>query len=536
MDRTTEEHLTAREAEAIRLYAEERLTLKEVGARLGVSRSTVHGILKAAGVSRRSPNWRPGWLWPHAEARSREITHAYVQEGLSLQEVGARFGLSRGTVSEILRRAGLGGSLRRRITGGPPHLKGRNDEIARLYAEGGLTLREIGERFNLSSERVRQIGRRAGARPRVARVPFEHLSKRNREIIRLYVKEGLTSKEIGARFDLGHAYVCQIARRARDQEVARLYAEEGLTAKEAGTRFGLGPRVVSDVLRRVGVSLTRSITGTPPHLKRRNDEIVRLYVEAKLPLRDVAARVGLSHERVRQILRRRAVMLRRRGAEKAPQRASQEARQKAPQKAPQEASQVLPRRPGRPCGWRDGALAERNEHIIHAYDQEKLSLAQVGALFGLNPTTVSDILRQAGVSRRKPGLSRLDATERTEGTARGHHPTKSPVDHATEPSSQIAHLYVEEGLSLREVATRVALSPGAVHQALKRAGVARRSPSGPRPSVMKRNREIARLYREEGLTPKGIGVRMELSATRVRQVLKRLGAAGAQPGSGKPLP
>jgi DNA-directed RNA polymerase specialized sigma subunit len=53
---------------------------------------------------------------------------------------------------------------------------------------------------------------------------------------------------------------------------------------------------------------------------------------------------------------------------------------------------------------------------------------------------------------------------------------------------------------------------------------------------MKRNREIARLYREEGLTPKGIGVRMELSATRVRQVLKRLGAAGAQPGSGKPLP
>lgn len=238
------------------------------------------------------------------------------------------------------------------------------------------------------------------------------------------------------------------------------------------------------------------------HLTERNDEIIRLYVEELLALRDVGARVGLSHERVRQILRRRGVTL---------------------------------RKVGLTAGWRNSALAQRNEDIIHAYDQEKLSLAQVGALHGLKYDRVSDILREAGVSRRKPGPPRLNVTERNKDTLRRHDPIKPPIDDVRERTLQIVHLYDGENLSIKEVATCVGLNTSTVQQALKSAGVSRRSISGPRLSLMQRNQEIARLYREEGLTHKEIGARMDLGPHQVYRILKGLGVPGGQRGSGKAL-
>lgn len=92
--------------------------------------------------------------------RDDEILRLYVEEGLSPEGLAARFGLRPSTVHGILRHRGV--SLRRLSSGAPPHLKERNDEIARLRAEEGLTLKEIGERFNLGKERVRQVLIRAG--------------------------------------------------------------------------------------------------------------------------------------------------------------------------------------------------------------------------------------------------------------------------------------------------------------------------------------------------------------------------------------
>ena len=245
------------------------------------------------------------------------------------------------------------------------------------------------------------------------------------------------------------------------------------------------------------------------HLRERNREMVRLYAEEGLTLREIGERFNLSRKRVRQIAERAGVT--------------------------PKASQVLPRRPGRPCGWRDGALAKRNEHIIHAYNQEKLSLAQVGALFGLNPMTVSDILREAGVSRRKPSPPQSHITERNQETARSRDSTESPIEDMRERTLQIVHLYVDKGLSLREVATCVGLNHGSVLKELERAGISRRRVSGPRLSLIQRNEEIARLYREEGLTHKEIGARMDVSRRYVYCILKGLGVPASQRGSGKPL-
>jgi len=38
----------------------------------------------------------------------------------------------------------------------------RNESICHLYKEGGLTLGQLGQRFHLSRERIRQIVKRAG--------------------------------------------------------------------------------------------------------------------------------------------------------------------------------------------------------------------------------------------------------------------------------------------------------------------------------------------------------------------------------------
>jgi DNA-directed RNA polymerase specialized sigma subunit len=287
------------------------------------------------------------------------------------------------------------------------HLTERNDEIARLYAEGDLTLREIGKRFNLSHERVRQIGERASVTPGAR---SERLKKRHGEIIRLY-RDGLEVGEIGERFNL-------------------------------------------------------------------------------------------SHDRVRQIAR---------------------------------AAHLPPRRRGRPSGWRNSALAKRNEEIIRLYVEKRLALTQVAALSGLNPMTVSDILREAGVSRRKPGPPQLHMTERNQETVRSHDSAKSPIEDMRERTLHIVHLYVDKRLSLREVATCVGLNHVTVLKELERAGVSRRRVSGPQLSLMQRNEEITRLYREEGLTQTEIGGCMDLSPKHVSRILKGLGVSRSQRGSGKAL-
>jgi DNA-binding CsgD family transcriptional regulator len=87
----------------------------------------------------------------------REIARLYA-EGMSLKEVGRRFGVNPDTVRSALRRMGV--PCRPRGSGRKADA-GRDREIARLYA-GGLTLMQIGRRFGLSVEGVRVALRRLG--------------------------------------------------------------------------------------------------------------------------------------------------------------------------------------------------------------------------------------------------------------------------------------------------------------------------------------------------------------------------------------
>jgi len=265
-----------------------------------------------------------------------------VKVGLSPREVGTRFGLSPSTVSDVLQRAGV--SRRQRTSGPPEHLRERNDQIVHAYVKEGLTLKEVGRRFDLSAERVRQILRGAGAKARPrgadAKVRGERLKGRNLEIVRLYVEERLTLAKIGARVGLS----------------------PGRTSQVVGTA-GVSRRRPGVAGRKKGTPL-----GSAEERRKRNDEIVRLYTEGRLPAKEVAARFGLTECGVLYILNAAGVR-RRSKAWRA----------------------VWP--------WRDAN--ERSKQITAAYAKEGLCLREIAVHFGLSPSTVSRILDEAGVPRRR---------------------------------------------------------------------------------------------------------------------------------------
>ena len=149
------QHLRKRNEEIVRLYVEEGLTVKDVGGLFGLTYVRVIQVLEEAGVDRRSRGWRSGWPWRDANQRTKEIIAAYVEEELSLEEVGARFRLSPTCVRQVLIRAGVGCRSRsRRPAWRSKALARRNQEIIRLCLEDGLKRKEVAARFDLRPETV----------------------------------------------------------------------------------------------------------------------------------------------------------------------------------------------------------------------------------------------------------------------------------------------------------------------------------------------------------------------------------------------
>jgi DNA-directed RNA polymerase specialized sigma subunit len=152
------QHLGKRDEEIVRLYVEDGLTVKDVGALFGLTYVRVIQVLEAAGVDRRSRGWRSGWPWRDSEQRTKEIIAAYVEEELSLEEVGARFGLSPTCVRHVLIKASVARtSCGRRPAWRSKALARRNQEIIRLCLEEALKRKEVAARFDLRPETVSRI-------------------------------------------------------------------------------------------------------------------------------------------------------------------------------------------------------------------------------------------------------------------------------------------------------------------------------------------------------------------------------------------
>lgn len=150
-------------AEVRRLYEDEGLTLKQVGARVGASPRVVRRVLVLAGGEVRGPA-RPSAIDDEAALVAR------YEEGITLDALSEEFGVSVVTVSWCIERHGVGkgwraGTYRRLKPRKPPKPKGppkkrgaprklsdeEIEEMRRVRETEGLSFVRLGARFGVCS-------------------------------------------------------------------------------------------------------------------------------------------------------------------------------------------------------------------------------------------------------------------------------------------------------------------------------------------------------------------------------------------------
>jgi AraC-like DNA-binding protein len=144
-------------AQIVRLYVDQRLTLKQVAAEMGVSVKVVQTRLKEAGVERRNIN---------AERRkiTREQLAAAVEAGLTPTQIANEHGMSPRHVNDLVREL-------RRETGQPIRTRSHRVDPAPVLeaAERGLSVTAIAQTLGLSEVTVRRKLRDAGVKARDGR-------------------------------------------------------------------------------------------------------------------------------------------------------------------------------------------------------------------------------------------------------------------------------------------------------------------------------------------------------------------------------
>ena len=139
-----------------------------------------------------------------------------------------------------------------------------------------------------------------------------------------------------------------------------------------------------------------------------------------------------------------------------------------------------------------------DEDIRRLYTSEGQTAAEIAAHLGCPTTTIYNRLQRLGVPRRPPVRRQ---------------PTRPTDDH-------LRRLYSEDNLSLRQLASRLSVSPQAVRNWLVDAGIPRRPPTGPEhdPDLP----ELIALY-AEGWTGPELARRFGCSTTTIYSRLDRAG-------------
>jgi transcriptional regulator with XRE-family HTH domain len=163
------------------------------------------------------------------------MARLYHDEGLSLEAVGRRYGVTRQTVARYFRDAGVTVRVHQHFTG-----PGELEAVAELYRTYGFTRAELAADFGVSETAIagaldraevarRSTGRRPGRSPLLELVP---------DIAAAYFAEGSAGAEVerlAERFDLPR------------QTITRLLREAGYVTRRQGARydrFGIAKRAL----------------------------------------------------------------------------------------------------------------------------------------------------------------------------------------------------------------------------------------------------------------------------------------------------
>lgn len=202
-------------------------TIAEIAARLGCTHQAVSARLLTWGA-RRKPKPRPS---------ARKLRRLYVEQGLSCSEIAKLLGRYTSTVTGWLKRAGIQARPRRKPIA--ESLRGRDEEIRRLYVDEWLSTQEIAERFGVArstvARRLRALG--VALRPRGAEGTRPDVLRR--------LKAGASDRALRG--------APKRRRTPCDEELRRQYVDERLSSYEIAERAGCSQSAVLRSLKAAGI-------------------------------------------------------------------------------------------------------------------------------------------------------------------------------------------------------------------------------------------------------------------------------------------
>lgn len=251
------------------LYYHEKKSVPEVAEILGCSPEIIYDLMKKHGMQRRS--YSEAHRLRHAQTTSNvddaEIVRLYFEEYLSMKDVGDRVGLSAHNVQKRLTAAGYQPRKKweRTRKSRHPHRKSLISkltdadlaEIERLYYEEGLSLVEIASRYNCSETAVRTYFKQHGVQFRTAKEG--QALRRNREKERKEVPEERNEsprtytppKRGGKVFE---PYPVLPSDQVTPERILQLRKEEDLMIGDIAEICSLSPVEVYNILQKAGVT------------------------------------------------------------------------------------------------------------------------------------------------------------------------------------------------------------------------------------------------------------------------------------------
>jgi predicted DNA-binding protein (UPF0251 family) len=198
-----------RRSDLYRLRVEEGLYWREIGERFGVSEF----IVLRQGAVWKIPRPEDPRLLDWHRLSDADLRRLYLIDGLTQTQIGARYGVSHTTVSDRLRTLGLAQG-QRSSRGRLAWATATKEEIAALYWDGRLSSNQIGRRYRVHGKVVlkRMAAWGIPRRSRGATPPAAWYTVSDREIARLYHEEDLSGAEIGRRL---HVSGTTVRRRLR---------------------------------------------------------------------------------------------------------------------------------------------------------------------------------------------------------------------------------------------------------------------------------------------------------------------------------
>lgn len=413
-------------------------------------------------------------LAPTAEVLRR----LYVDQHLSLAEVGERLGCSPSWVSKLLARHGIAS----RRGGGRRLRDGTIDVelVRRRYEVDGRTIAEIAHELATTPDKVATRLRHAGvalrpARPRAGRLPRLPRAK----LVAAYVKQRLTVDQIARARGCSPTHVRNELRRHGIRRkrtpgplpagwtpltpavLRRLYLDEALTVAEVASRVGGSAARVLAALRRAGIP--RRPRGTPSghRIEPLTAELLhQLYVVEGLSAAGVVARLGGVQDRVYPALAKYGI-------------------------------------PSRPRHRPAPQLTISRTELEEAYVTGRRSKEEIASAYGVAVWQVTLRLRADGIRRPRQPRPKPEAP----------------------PAADLARLYLDEGLTLADLTRRYRTGRPTVRSWLDEAGI----PVSPRTSRQHRRQlpldEVEEAYWDQGCTASEIASRL---GTTIDQVLRCL--------------